>query len=201
LLNFNYVGTFLPRATPLVQRLFAALADLRARWPDLAARVRLNFVGTSNQPDGAGGSSRVHPHAVAAGVGDLVRETPGRVPYLAALSLLANAHALLLIGSDEPHYTASKIYPALLSGRPWLSLFHRRSSAHEILSAAGGGRAIAFGDPAELEASTPALTSALHALATTPWIFGEVRPEALAPYMAGAMAGRFAGIFDGLQRS
>jgi hypothetical protein len=200
LLNIYYVGTFLPRAAPLIERLFAALATLRAESPTLAARLQLHFVGTSNQPSGVGGR-RVHPHARAFGVADLVHETPERVPYLAALGLLARADGLLLIGSDEPHYTASKIYPALLSGRPWLSLFHRASSAHRILSTAGGGRAIAFSDAAELDASTPALVEALRVLATHPQSFGKVREDAIAPYLAGAMAARFAGIFTMIARS
>jgi hypothetical protein len=195
MINFSYVGTFLPRASPLFERLFAAIAQLRRESPDLAARLRFNFVGTSNQPDGVGGA-RVMPIAETIGIGDLVRETPRRIPYVEALSILANSQALLLIGSDEPHYTASKIYPALMSGRPWLSLFHSASSAHRILQAAGGGRAIAFGDEAELRASAPDLTSALRVLATSPEDVGKVSPEAVAPYTARQIAGRFAAVLN-----
>lgn len=195
LINFSYVGTFLPRAAPLFERLFAGLARARRESPDLAAQVRLNFVGTSNQP-GDAGAPRVLPLAQAAGVADLVRETPRRVPYVEALAILAKSDALLLIGSDEPHYTASKIYPALLSGRPWLSLFHSASSAHQILSAAGGGEAIAFADISELDAAVPALAQALTTLARAPQTFGAARPEAIAPYTAHAVAGRFAEIFN-----
>jgi hypothetical protein len=193
--NFSYVGTFLPRAGPLVEQLFAALAQLRRETPDLAARLRLHFVGTSNQPDGAGGA-RVLPYARAAGVADLVSEVPRRLPYLEALSLIAGSNSLLLIGSDEPHYTASKIYPALLSGRPYLSLFHALSSAHAILSSAKGGRAIAFSDAAELQATIPALAEALQRLAADPGSFGKVRLEAVAPYTAHEIAGRFAAVLD-----
>lgn len=193
-INFSYVGTLLPRAAPLVERLFAAVADVRRDAPGLADRLRLNFVGTSNQP--GGGDCRVLPLARAAGVEELVRETPSRVPYLEALSLLANSDALLLVGSDEPHYTASKIYPALLSGRPWLSLFHSASSAHAILSRAGGGVAVAFSDASELDGSVPALVAALTTLATAPQSLGAARPEAIAPYTAQAVAGRFAEIFN-----
>ncbi len=194
-INFSYVGTFLPRAAPLVERLFAGLAALRRDAPDLASRLRLNFVGTSNQPDGAGGH-RVLRLAETAGVEDLVREHPARIPYLQALSMLANSNALLLIGSDEPHYTASKIYPALMSGRPWLSLFHSASTAHAILSGAGGGAAIAFSDHAELQTTSPTLAEALRALAIAPGAFGAAKAESIAHYTADAIAKRFAGIFD-----
>ncbi len=118
------------------------------------------------------------------------------MPYLDALSLLANSDVLLLIGSDEPHYTASKIYPALLSHRPYLSFFHAASSAHRILTAAGGGRAIAFETSKELDASTPKLAQALHALASAPDAVGTVLRAALEPYKAAAIAGQFARIFN-----
>ena len=196
-INLTYVGTFLPRAEPLARCLFEALAMLRAREPELAARLRLNFVGTSNQPNDRI-SSRVTPIALEAGVGDLVAETPQRVPYLEALTLLAQSNGLLLIGSDEPHYTASKIYPALMSGRPYLSLFHAMSSAHAILAGAGGGLSFAFSTAQELAALRPALADGLRALALSPERFGRADPAIYAPYEAGAVAGRYAGIFDRL---
>jgi len=179
----------------VARRLFEALALLRSRSPEIAARLRFNFVGTSNQPNGVGGE-RVRPLAEAAGVADLTAETPHRVPYLDALNVLAHSQALLLLGSDEPHYTASKIYPALISGRPWLSLFHQASSAHAILQSAGGGLAHAFADPAGLEALTPALAEALQRLATAPESLGAPNPAAIAPYTADAVAARFAEVFE-----
>jgi hypothetical protein len=194
-INLCYVGTFLPRAGPLTAVLFAALADLRASKPGLTERLRLNFIGTSNQPDGAGGG-RVRPLAEAAGVGDLVAETPRRIPYLAALGVLANSDGLLLIGSDEPHYTASKIYPALLSGRPWLSLFHQASSAHAILSDASGGVPLAFATNDDLQALRPTLAAAIERLASAPETLGKARPEAIAPFTASAVAGAFAEVFE-----
>jgi hypothetical protein len=136
LTNLVYVGTLLPTAHGVVRQLFRAVQRLRQCQPDLAEQLRLTFVGTSNQPNGDA-DFRVMPIARAEGVDDLVTETPQRIPYLEALGLLRAADAVLLIGSEEPHYTASKIYPALLSGRPCLGLFHEASSARHILAHAG----------------------------------------------------------------
>ena len=47
------------------------------------------------------------------------------MPYLEAIGVLARSDGITLIGSDEPHYTPSKIYPGLMAGRPFISLFHR----------------------------------------------------------------------------
>lgn len=195
--NLSYVGAFLPRAGPLAQVLFAALADLRDGQPVLAARLRLNFVGTSNQPDDRS-TFQVRPLAAQAGVDDLVREVPQRVPFLEALSLLATSQGLLLIGSDEPHYTASKIYPALMSKTPFLSLFHDNSSAHRILTAAGGGVSLSFEDAASLAALRGSLKDALLTLATKPKSLGRSDPDTYAAYTAHAVAGQFAAIFNRL---
>src|SRR5207249_1517605 len=137
---------------------------LRSINPDLAARMRLNFIGTSNRPANVA-ERPITAIAEAEGVAAATREIPSRVPYLEALGILVRSHALLLIGSDEPHYTASKIYPALMSGRPFLSLFHRASSAHAILSASGGGSTLCFGDRDELNRLGGALAEGLRTLA------------------------------------
>ncbi|WP_075223216.1 glycosyltransferase [Acuticoccus yangtzensis] len=196
-LNFCYVGTFMPRSGPLMAALLSAAGRLAARRPDLAARLTLNFVGTSNQPDasGEGPATRL---ARELGVAHLVAETPRRVPFLEALSLLANADGLMLVGSDEPHYTASKIYPNLMAARPFVSLFHAASSAHAILTAAGGGRAFAFEDPAELGALTEPLSGALEAVADQGSGFSAPDPAAYAPFTAEAVAGRYAALFERL---
>lgn len=196
-INLCYVGTFLPRATPVVELLFRAAAMLRADHPELAVRLRLIFVGTSNQPVVHGAdraSHRVMRHADAAGISDMVREYPARIPYMEALSLLANANGLLLLGSDEPHYTASKIYPALMSGTRFLSIFHANSSSHDILSRAGGGWCHAFTDADQLPAMTRIVSANLRDLATgaAP---SQRSPSVYEPYTAHAVSGQFANVF------
>lgn len=191
---FSFVGTAMPRSTPLLDALFRGLAHLRDTRPALAERVSMRFVGTSNQP-GERSDYRVLPLAQAAGVADLITEEPGRVPYLDALRLLATTSATLMIGSDEPHYTASKIYPCLMSGRPFLSLFHAESSAHAILTRAGGGVPLAFTTPEQLNALVPAIAEALARIITDPASLGRIAPAAFAPFTAHAVAGEFARVF------
>jgi len=152
-------------------------------------------VGTSNQPNDST-SFRVRPLSEAEDVADLITEEPARVPYLDALRTLATTDVVLLIGSDEPHYTASKIYPGLMSGRPFLSLFHRTSSSHDILRRAGGGMTLAFETTDELESLVPAVAEALERLAKNPDAFGRADPSAYAGFTAKAVAGQFAQVFN-----
>jgi hypothetical protein len=120
------------------------------------------------------------------------------VPYLEALDLQVNSDVLLLIGSDEPHYTASKIFPALMSGQPYLSLFHRASSSHAILQSAGGGLTHAFETAQELKALQMDIISSLKTLIVGPERLGRADPAAYTPFTAHAVAGRFAEIFNKL---
>lgn len=194
-LVFSYVGTALPRAASLLAILFEGLARLRAQAPQIASQLRFNFVGTSNQP-GQSSDYRVLPLAQAAQVADLVTEHPGRVPYLDALRILSGTHVVLMIGSDEPHYTASKIYPALMSGRPFLSIFHSASSAHAILSAAGGGVALAYQGEDSRAALVGEVADALAQIALNPASLGLTDPAVFAEFAAHAVAGRFARVFE-----
>ncbi len=198
-INFSYVGTFMPRSGALMEAMLAGLRALRERQPALGNRIRLNFVGTSNQPS-AGAPARVMPIAERVGVADLVRETPRRVAFLEALALLATSDGLMLIGSDEPHYTASKIYPNLMADRPYISLFHAASSAHRILTEAAGGASFAFDSIDQLEGMTDDIAAAFARIAEHPASFASPRPAAFAPFTADAVAARYAAIFDRLAR-
>ncbi|MGO9390191.1 hypothetical protein, partial [Rhodoblastus sp.] len=89
-----------------------------------------------------------------------------------------------------------KIYPALMSGRPYVSLFHASSSAHNILTKSGGGRPFAFDSPAKLPGLVAPLRDALVELAVVPLSFGHAESKSYAAYTADSVAGDFVKIFD-----
>ena len=76
-------------------------------------------------------------------------EYPSRIPYREVLALLQRSGALVVFGSDDPAYTASKIYPYLLAGRPLLVICHRDSPLVALLQAVGGAICVTFrpGEP------------------------------------------------------
>lgn len=195
--NFSYVGTIMPRTGPVLDTLLRSLAMLKREQPALASRIRFNFVGTSNQVNDTA-AALVLPIAEHHGIAELVRETPSRVPYLQALHLLANSDGLLMLGSDEPHYTASKIYPNLMAKRPYLSIFHKDSSAHQLLQRGGGGRIFGFADVSQLEAQIPDIASALAQIAVHPRDFRSVDEAIYSDFTASGVAASFASIFDRL---
>jgi hypothetical protein len=198
LVHLGYIGTVPPLGDETLRALFAALGQVRSHRPALAERARLHFFGTTSRT-GEGLPERVLPLARAAGVADLVTEVPERLPYLEALALHRDATALLLLGSTEPHYTASRLFPVLQAARPIVAVFHAASSVVEILRAATAppfARLITYDDQARAEACVPQIASALEALLADLPAGPPPTLHAIAGYQAARLAGDMAQLLD-----
>lgn len=123
-----YAGAFLPNSRMFVELLFRRISFFRDqnKWPP---DIELVFVGTGNYP-----GKTIREYAEEFGIDDIVSEQRQRFPFLAVLNFLSNADTVMVIGSTEKHYTASKIYQSLLSKRPVWSIFHEESTALQVLS-------------------------------------------------------------------
>ena len=141
------------------------------------------------------------PFAHRAGISENVYEIPERIPYLDALNVMIRSDALLMLGSDEPHYTASKLYPTLLAERPVLAIFHERSSVCSIADAVGGVLLFVLGDAAPVETKVVEIAQSLAALMERQAVIRPLDRGKLEPYLGPAIARRFADIFDRVQRS
>ena len=195
--NICYTGTLLPLGVATLRAVLTAARTAIDREPKLADRVRFHFFGTSNQT--GGGEPRVLPHARELGVEHLVREHPARLDYLDALDALRQASALLLLGSSEPHYTPSKVFPALLANRPLLAVYHRESTAVDMLSAAApppAARVITFTDERPVDGVVSCIADALRALVSSAGEPVQINRSALDPWSARALAGRLAAVCD-----
>ncbi len=122
--------------------LFLALRSLRKARPE-GLQVRLHFIGTSYAA-GQQAERTVEPLARECGVADLVSEQTDRIPYLEGLALLRSADAVLIVGSDDAGYSASKVYPCILAGRPLLAILHEASLAGQVVRDCQAGEVISF---------------------------------------------------------
>lgn len=94
--------------------------------------IRLYFIGTSYAPvDEA--KQTISPLAELYNVANQVTEITGRISYYHTLATLQQADALFIPGSDDPAYTASKIYPYLMASKPLLAIFNKASSAIKMM--------------------------------------------------------------------
>lgn len=159
-----YVGAIAHSMTDTVRALLAAVRLLGERAPDLLARLRLHFIGTSYDPRAEEGL--VAPLAREAGLGDVVAESPRRIPYVEALRVLTQADAVLALGSTDRHYTASKIFNCILAERPLLTVFHEASPVVEFVRRANVGELVTYGDVERVGQRVAAIAGALERVAT-----------------------------------
>ncbi len=111
--------------------------------PALFSRMHFWFIGTSYAMAGTGAQTML-PVAEEQGVAAYVTEIPDRISYFGTLFLLKKANILLVPGSTDTQYTASKIYPYILAEKPLLAVFHQQSSVLKVLQEIGYGRTVAF---------------------------------------------------------
>lgn len=124
---YLYAGAMLPKSIMFLKALFNAVKIMKTekQWD---RRKKLYFIGTRSSSDNS-----VMKYAKEYGIDDVVIEIPERLPFLHILYFLGKAKGVLVLGSTEEHYTASKIFQSILSIRPIFPIFHYKSSATKIL--------------------------------------------------------------------
>jgi hypothetical protein len=144
--QFLYAGAMLPKAYEPLEEIFRAIAAHKESY----AETEFHFIGTGKSPNDANGFN-IKPLAEKYGLWQsIVFEYPKRIPYLDVLVHLAAVDAVFILGSTEPHYTPSKTYQGVLSGKPILAVLHSESTAVKVLEEAGAGLVLAFKGEEEL---------------------------------------------------
>lgn len=191
--HWVYVGRGGEDMAFALRAIFTALRRARDGNPQRYGKVRLHFLGT-DYASGDRARKTVAPIAQECDVGELVLESPERVPYFQALRSLQAADALIVPGSADPGYTASKIYPYILAKRPLLAVFHERSSVVEVLRSTRAGTVVTFAsDDSHEEISEKIVNSWLQPATPPPpatdW-------SAFEKYGAREMTRTLCGLFD-----
>jgi hypothetical protein len=175
--------------------LFAALAELRRTNPAVS-KLRLHFVGTSYAAKGRA-QETIRPLAVEMGVGDLVSEQTDRLAFLSGVALLRAADAIMIVGSDDPGYSASKVYPCIMARRPLLAVLHVDSPAAAIVAKCRAGEVVGFASGEATQSLAGRLQPCLSKLlATPPDAVPETDWAAFAPYTAREMTRTQCAVFD-----
>ncbi len=159
-----FTGALQPSSQPLLRAVLGAVAKLRASGSPAGRRLRLRLYGTSNMTAGHGRFAALQP-AKEMGVDDIVSEIPERVSYLEAMAVLRACDLVLVMGSTDPYYHASKLYPAIVAGKPILALCHVRSSIRTVMEETGAGDCITFETGDDLAALVDAIAVSIERLA------------------------------------
>ncbi|OLD26177.1 MAG: hypothetical protein AUJ04_06480 [Acidobacteria bacterium 13_1_40CM_3_55_6] len=191
--HWVYVGAGGAAMTTSIKPFFAALRKVRSNGGRQFDNLVVHFVGTDYA---AGDRARetFKPLAAECGVADVVEEIPNRIPYLESLKCLIDAEALVVPGSDDPGYTASKIYPYIMANKPMLAIFHEDSSVVDVLRATKAGTLVTFKTKADFAGMAREIE--------TNWFKSEFQQppgidrKALEPYLARELTRRQCAIFD-----
>ncbi len=135
-----YAGAMLPKAYVPLEAIFKSI-QLN---PEIFKQVEFHFVGTGKSTHDPNGFN-IKPLADKYGLWQsVVFEYPQRIPYLDVLIHLQQADGVFILGSTEPHYTPSKAYQAVLSGKPILAVLHKDSSVLNVLVESKSGMVFGF---------------------------------------------------------
>ncbi len=177
-----------------IKSLFLAIQTHRQQYPKAWQKVKIHFVGTKYSI--FDNNKEIEAIAKIYALDDLVTEYPQRIPYFEALQVLADSHAILIIGSDDRGYSASKIYPCILACKPILAILHKQSLVVNVLEICQAGQVVTFSDPA--------ITNLLELLIVRlEWLLSQTQNytpttdwQAFRPYTAKEMTRQQCAIFD-----
>lgn len=133
-----------------IKPLFSAFKHALNNNPEIYEQLKFYFIGTSYAANGTG-TPTILPLAGQYGITKHVTEVTDRISYYHTLSTLLQADALFIPGSDDPKYTASKIYPYLLTEKPMLAIFNEHSPALPVLKSCGAPYAYNYNNIKESE--------------------------------------------------
>ena len=194
-LHLSSVGACIPAMYPAARALFQAIRLGIKRNPALFCRLQVHFVGTSYASKG-GLPQALAAIAREASVEQQVSERRQRVSYLDSLQVMMDSHALILLGSKEPHYTASKVFPYILAKRPLLAIFHEASNVVTTLRQLGCGHVVTFGAQRSA-ADISEICNCLEEILTSPRSQSQVmRQETAEAISTKGMAARLAKALD-----
>jgi hypothetical protein len=133
-INVVYVGAVVPQAfLSLLKAFFLAFKKEIAD----PGRYHFYFIGTSYA---IGEQVKViEKLAKELHLNELITEVPERIPYFSALSTLMHAAILLIPGSVDKDYNASKVFNNIYSGRPIFSFFNKHSLVKDIIEKSRAG--------------------------------------------------------------
>ena len=141
-----YAGAMLPKSYGLLEALFRNIDSNR----DLYTQAEFHFIGTGKTADDPEGYN-IKSLAQRYGLWQtIIFEYPKRIPYLDVLVHLNEADGIFILGSTERHYTPSKTYQGVLSGKPLLAILHKDSTAVEIIRQSAAGLVLDFNGETEV---------------------------------------------------
>lgn len=189
-----YAGTMLPKAYAP----FEVVCKILKNRPEIFQHVEIHFIGSGSKTDDPG-AYNVRPIAEKYGLWQSqIFEYPARIPYLDVLVHLNEADGIFILGSTEVHYSPSKVYQGILSGKPIFAILHQESTAIQVIRQTCSGTVLSFNGEGDLDT----ILNNFHSLFTkylTDISHFTPKPqlhEMLKPYFAKSITGKLAALLN-----
>jgi hypothetical protein len=162
-INLVYIGRGGFDMKPALNTLFGAFKQGLVSQPTLFENIHMHFIGTSYAPKGKG-MPTILPVATELGITSHVTECTDRIGFYESIKNMQCADGLIIIGSNQAAYTASKLYPYILAKKPLLAVMHPESNVVKIINDCNAGSLIPIDQITPLAVQTLAsyLDSANH---------------------------------------
>ncbi len=135
-INLVYVGRGGSDVQFSIELLFSAIKEALESDNKLFSSFHFYFIGTSYAPKELA-KPTIFPIAEKYGIEKQVTEITDRIGFYSTINTLLAADVLFLPGSNDPEYSASKIYPYLLAKKPLLAITNPASPTVKILEEYG----------------------------------------------------------------
>ena len=194
-IHLVYTGASGPGLHGVIPAFLDGLALLHKTRPNLAEQLHVHFIGTCQVAEGLG-TPTVAPLAAARGLSDLVTEVPHRLGHLECLRYQQHSDVLLLLGSLDPAYSPSKLYPYITAGRPLLCVAVQGGALAAKLSELRCGSSVVF---SSVEQIAPAVAKLLARVADESQLEDVANRDMKRfrqHYLAEALTARQAGFFE-----
>ncbi len=189
-----YGGAMLPKAYSVLDAIFKAIQQNRISFKN----IQFHFIGTGKTPDDEQGFN-IKPLAEKYSLWQtLVFEYPKRIPYLDVLVHLNIADAVFILGSTEPHYTPSKTYQAVLSGKAIFAVLHEACTAATVIENSGAGKVLSFAGANDLDKVEAQFVTTFQMFKNFVSSFqpSDVNKQVFDAYSAKNVTGQLAGMLD-----
>lgn len=124
---FIYAGAYLPNSKIFIEEFMKNLCQIKEK-NLLPNNYKFYFIGT-----GKYSGTSIQDLSIKYGVDNYVTEIRERYSFIEILNFLSNVEGILIFGSTESHYTASKTFQAIMANKKIFSIFHAKSSAVECM--------------------------------------------------------------------
>ena len=142
-----YAGTMLPKSYGPFEMVCKSISENIEKYEG----IEIYFIGSGSKTDNPE-SYNVKPIAEKFGLWEkVIFEYPARIPYLDVLVHLEESDGIFILGSTEIHYSPSKVYQGIASGKPVFAILHYKSSAVDVINKSYAGITLTFDGENDLD--------------------------------------------------